>query len=912
MLSLDGGLKISFLTNKKVLYLFVLIISGFLFCGAASASTVNVVPGTGTIQAAVTSASAGDTLNLSAGNYNDHAVTLNKNLTIQGPTVASGNPPTAVVDAQNINRIFYIPSGVNVTLKNLLLKNGNIDEAGGGVYNEGKLTVISCTFNNNYAIDGGAIENGVLSTCTVTNSTFNNNNATDNGGAIENYYGTCTVSSSTFTSNKATSGGTIRNYAGTCTVSGSTFTSNNATYGGVIINGGTGTFTITGSTLTHNNATDGGAIHNYDGTCTVTNSTFISNTGIALGRGGAIHNYNGILSVTDGTFTVNTAYDGGVVYNSGTCTLSGSTLTHNNATDGGAVYNIGTCTVSGSTFTNNNATKYLSYGGAVYNSGTCTVTTSTFNNNYATQWGGAISNIGTCTVSSSMFTNNTGLMVGGAICNVWYGVDEYGNCTLIDSIFINNHAGNHGGAVAAYGGGTINGCTFTGNTAGLQGGAIMMSRYGTVNNCTFTSNSVTLATSRGGAICSGGYACNVTNCTFTGNTATGSGGAIKNMNDAVIIVTGCNFAFNGAPNGNAIYNDNGDSSHTIVNYNRFYDTASGYEIYSDSGSMNAMYNWWGSNSNPISKVYGTVDVNPWLILTVNATPSIIGKDSTSTITADLNHDSGGFTHTNHVIDGIPISFTTSLGTINSPVSTVNGVAAATLHGGSVAGTAYINALLDSQTVPTSVVIETDTTPPTVISTNPVQYAVNLPSNQVFTVTYSEAIKAGNLNLVVLKTSTGTIIATTKTITGNVLTITPNSALGEAKYLLLLYAGSVTDLAGNPSAALSRTYGVGAQPYVTTTDPANYAVNVARNKVITATFNEPIVAKYLTLIYLKTAIGGILVATTKSVSGNVLTITPNSPLAAGTRYMLLIYTFAVTDLAGNSNVNKAISFTTGSL
>jgi methionine-rich copper-binding protein CopC len=202
------------------------------------------------------------------------------------------------------------------------------------------------------------------------------------------------------------------------------------------------------------------------------------------------------------------------------------------------------------------------------------------------------------------------------------------------------------------------------------------------------------------------------------------------------------------------------------------------------------------------------------------------------------------------------------------------------------------------------------TSPTVTSTDPANYAVNVAADKVIKVTFNKAIKAGNLNFVVLKTSTGTVIPTTKSITDNVLTITPNSALGEAKYLLLLYAGCVTDLSGNPIAATTRTFSAGNGPVVTVTDPVNYAVNVTRNKVITATFNEPILAKYLTLIYLKTATSGILVSTTKSVSGNTLTITPTSPLAAGTRYILMIYTFAVTDLSGNSNVNKAISFTTG--
>jgi beta propeller repeat protein len=204
----------------------------------------------------------------------------------------------------------------------------------------------------------------------------------------------------------------------------------------------------------------------------------------------------------------------------------------------------------------------------------------------------------------------------------------------------------------------------------------------------------------------------------------------------------------------------------------------------------------------------------------------------------------------------------------------------------------------------------DSKGPTVAITTPAQYAVNLPSNQLFRVYFNEQILAKNLNLIILKTSSGTVIPTTKSISGNVLTITPTIALDEAKYLLLIYSGSLTDYANNNVATQSRTYSVGTSPYVTSTDPVNYAVNVAKNKVITVTFNEPIVAKYLTLIYLKTVIGGILISATKSVSGNVLTVTPTSPLAAGTRYILLIYTFAVTDLAGNPNVNKQFTFTTG--
>ncbi len=199
--------------------------------------------------------------------------------------------------------------------------------------------------------------------------------------------------------------------------------------------------------------------------------------------------------------------------------------------------------------------------------------------------------------------------------------------------------------------------------------------------------------------------------------------------------------------------------------------------------------------------------------------------------------------------------------------------------------------------------------PTVTSTDPANYAVNVAPNKIITVTFNEAIKAGNNNIQ-LKTSTGTIIPTTLSINGNTLTITPTNPLAEARYMILIYAGSVTDLVGNPVAAKTTSFSAGTGPNATSTDPTNYATNVPRNKVITVTFNEPILGKYLTLVQLKNASTGLLINTTKTVSGNTLTITPTTPLAANTRYLLMIYYFAVTDLSGNPNVNKAISFTTG--
>ncbi len=815
------------------------------------------------------SAVPGDTIYVNGSSGND----THDGLTWQTAKQSIGNGTATVSDNGVVNVANGVYSGVNntnITISRNMTINGQ-SQAG---------TIINGTNTAQIFL----IMSGV--SVKILNLTLTNGNSMM-GGAIFNE-GNLTVEKCTFTHNNATGGGAISNYLSNSssvinTVTDCTFTGNTANAGAAVLNAG-------------DVGSGSGSIIN-----TVDKCTFYGNTATSDGVGGAIYNacsgYCTIISTLNYcNFTDNTASVAGAVFNhwgggsgSVTSTMEYCNFTGNTASGGGAIYN--NCEVT-------------SGSGSVIN----TVTDCTFSSNSA-DIGGAILNtsggfIGSGsvvnTVKDSIFTDNTATNTGGAITNEC--IIGFLNNTVEKSTFVDNCA-NSGGAIfnqcyVSSGSGsascTITDCNFINNTAEV-GGAIFNICDG--NTGSYSAN------------------INITSCNFTNNTAT-SGGAFANTRRAGSVtgsVKYCNFTGNTADLGGAIYNSGSGNfaKCTIdVHFNRIKGNGAN-EVFCDYGNFNADNNWWGDNNGPAGKIICILGVDKWLVLNITVSPTTIPIGGTSTISTDLQYDNYGTLQDpslGHVPDGIIVNFNTTLGIINSPVSTVNGAANTTLKGGSVIGVAYVSATVDNQTVHTSVTI--DATPPTVISTNPAQYAVNLPSNQVFTVTYSEPIKAGNLNLVVLKTSTGTIIATTKTITGNVLTITPNSALGEAKYLLLLYAGSVTDLAGNPAAALSRTYGVGAQPYVTSTNPANYAVNVPRNTAITATFNEPILAKYLTLIYLKTATGGIVVATTKSVSGNVLTITLTTPLAAGTRYMLMIYTFAVTDLAGNSNVNKAISFTTG--
>jgi predicted outer membrane repeat protein len=844
--------------------------------------------------------------------YNAGTLTIT-NSTITENTATNGggimNDATATITNSTItentatNEGGAIYKSDTLTITNSTI-TGNTAPYGGAIYNSGgTLTITNSTITENTANYGSAIYNaGTLSPTylTLTNSALTGNTANNDGGAIYTVYSTTNIDNSTLTGNSASGGGggAILNYYGTLTLTNSVLTENTANYGSAISNFGAGV-TMHFNRVVSNSPN---VIYTYSDVIDAENNWWGSNMNPSSQfTGSGTVNYSPWLYMT---LTANPT----LILNGATSTLTAS---FNNAYNGAILTPINP--VSGH-LPDGSLVTFTTDLGSV---GSPTTTKNTSN-------GAAIA---TLTANAGIGTANITAQLDSQTLTTTVGIT--------DTLYVNGATGNddfnglsptyisgHNGPMA-----TIKNALSTiilGGTIKVASGTYTedliinqnVNIIGTIKSiitppnptdCIITiTDLVTNAMINGftiqGATSGTGVFIMGSGVTIKNNSIVGNKKGILTDNVANIVITENNIMDNQVGIDRC-------SDGIKINFNRILNNEIG--ISTKLEGIDATNNWWGSNDDPSSRVSSGVVIKPWLVLNVTANPTVIKNGGTSNITADLLHDSKGEYHppaNGHVPDMIPVSFTTTKGTINSPLSTINGTAKANLVGGAVSGVADVSATVDSQTVHTSVTI--DNTAPTVTSTNPAQYAVNLPSNQVFTVTFSEAIKAANLNLVVLKTSTGTVIATTKSITGNVLTITPNSALGEAKYLLLLYAGCVTDLAGNPAAALSRTYGVGAQPYVTSTDPANYATNVPRNKVITATFNEPIVAKYLTLIYLKTVTGGIQIATTKSVSGNTLTITPTTPLAANTRYMVLIYTFAVTDLAGNSNVNKQFTFTTG--
>jgi len=215
-------------------------------------------------------------------------------------------------------RVFHVNAGGTLDVRNLTIANGSapyVANVGGGIYNEGTLTVINSTFTGNSANGGGGISNEG-GTGTVTNSTFSGNTALDGGGILNILNGTLTVTNSTFSGNSAHlgscagvpcggSGGAILIQDGTVTVTNSTFSGNSAGGAGGGGIGNFGTLTVTNTIVANSTSggncsgtiTDGG--HNIDdgatcgfsGTgCTSTSSTSFCNTDPQLDPAGLANN----------------------------------------------------------------------------------------------------------------------------------------------------------------------------------------------------------------------------------------------------------------------------------------------------------------------------------------------------------------------------------------------------------------------------------------------------------------------------------------------------------------------------------------------------------------------------------------------------------------------------------------------
>ena len=146
-------------------------------------------------------------------------ITLSSTLELKetaGPEVIDGPGASVVtISGNNAVEVFDDPqANVTATLMGLTISGGMTNQTGGGINNDGTLTVTDCTVENNSAPFGAGIYNdGILA---VTGSSIESNSATEFGGGIQNADGgTATLTNTTIETNSAVdSGGGILNNGG--------------------------------------------------------------------------------------------------------------------------------------------------------------------------------------------------------------------------------------------------------------------------------------------------------------------------------------------------------------------------------------------------------------------------------------------------------------------------------------------------------------------------------------------------------------------------------------------------------------------------------------------------------------------------------------------------------------------------
>lgn len=208
------------------------------------------------------------------------------------------------------------------------------------------------------------------------------------------------------------------------------------------------------------------------------------------------------------------------------------------------------------------------------------------------------------------------------------------------------------------------------------------------------------------------------------------------------------------------------------------------------------------------------------------------------------------------------------------------------------------------------IAETDTTPPTVLSTVPITSATGVGLSSDIQVTFSEIMDVATITDVTFTLNGGGAVAGVVTYSGTTATFNPNSNLaGTTVYTATITTGA-EDVAGNAIAAQYQwtfTTGAGSDvtaPTVSSVIPLDNATGVAITQILTVNFSEAMDPASITTASFTLARGATPITGTVNFSGSSATFTPTASLATNSSHLATITTTAQ-DLAGN---NLASNFT----
>ena len=391
-----------------------------------------------------------------------------------------------IINANQIDRVFHVrgsgDGGGTLALEKLAVTGGKAtdeDGNGGGILvNSGataELTDVTVTGNSTdtdanqfNAYGGGIFNQGAL---TIDNSQIGNNSARDGGGIHTFFEGSTTITNSTISNNtagvgnteKGRGGGIVHSSSGKTEITNTIIANNTAgDRGGGVYN--SDEITITDSEIRGNTASFGGGV-NINGLATIENTTIEDNTASTDGGGVAIETLLDKTTITNSTIQNNQANnDGAGIEAGGELALSDSVISGNIAVgDGGGINNSsGEVAVYSSTIDANSAG---GSGGGLKEPNLVRDTTVS-NNQSASLGGGIFSQQKSGVILNSTISGNQAILGGGGITvagnttnytNFVYQYQDPPNKVAIANTTITNNSTPEGGAGIAVIGRRIDG-----------------------------------------------------------------------------------------------------------------------------------------------------------------------------------------------------------------------------------------------------------------------------------------------------------------------------------------------------------------------------------------------------------------------------------------------------------------------
>ena len=213
----------------------------------------------------------------------------------QAITISGAGAGTTIIDANQIDRVFFIHHPRTATISGVTIRNGyvaGILNVGGGIYNLGSLTITDSIITNNTAgpigisgsWGGGINATGGLCSLEIINSTISQNSAVNGGGGILSDCDHTVINNTTISGNNSFLGGGI-NVLNSLTLINSTLSENSAKNNGGGIYMTNGSANIYNSSIVFNRADSdsmnggaGGGIYTNSTTVNLRNSLVAENT----------------------------------------------------------------------------------------------------------------------------------------------------------------------------------------------------------------------------------------------------------------------------------------------------------------------------------------------------------------------------------------------------------------------------------------------------------------------------------------------------------------------------------------------------------------------------------------------------------------------------------------------------------